>query len=59
MIRELICISCPMGCHLKVDTDKLIEVDSDNGGIIKNGKVNIDDLREMYEQNGCNCKKEG
>lgn len=43
----------------KVDTDKLIEVDSDNGGIIKNGKVNIDDLREMYEQNGCNCKKEG
>lgn len=43
----------------KVDTNKLIEVDSDNGGIIKNGKVNIDDLREMYEQNGCNCKKEG
>ena len=22
MIKELICISCPMGCHLKVDTDK-------------------------------------
>ena len=43
----------------KVDTNKLIEVDSDNGGIIKNGKVNIDDLRKMYEQNGCNCKKEG
>ncbi|AYE34041.1 DUF1667 domain-containing protein [Clostridium septicum] len=22
MIKELICISCPMGCHLKVDTEK-------------------------------------
>ena len=41
----------------KVDTEKLIKVDSNNGNIIKNGKVNIDDLRKMYEQNGCNCKK--
>ncbi len=22
MVKELICISCPMGCHLKVDTEK-------------------------------------
>ena len=21
MVKELICISCPMGCHLKVDVD--------------------------------------
>lgn len=23
MVKELICISCPMGCHLSVDTEKL------------------------------------
>lgn len=23
MIKEMICISCPRGCHLKVDTDTL------------------------------------
>ena len=23
MIKELICISCPLGCHLSVDTEKL------------------------------------
>ena len=23
MIKELICISCPMGCHLSVDTEKM------------------------------------
>lgn len=45
--------------YSKVDTDKLIKVDSGNSGIIKNGKVNIDDLEKLYKQNGCNCKKEG
>ncbi|MBD7915954.1 DUF1667 domain-containing protein [Clostridium sp. Sa3CUN1] len=35
MIKELICISCPMGCHLKVDTDKL-EV---TGNTCKRGKI--------------------
>ena len=35
MIKELICISCPMGCHLKVDTDKL-EV---AGNTCKRGEV--------------------
>lgn len=43
----------------KVDTKKLIEVNSGNANIIKNGKVNIDDLKKMYKQNSCNCKKEG
>lgn len=44
--------------YSKVDTDKLIKVDSGNSGIIKNGKVNIEDLEKLYKQNGCNCKKE-
>lgn len=43
----------------KVDTDKLIEADSGNASLIKNGKVRIDDLERLYKQNGCNCKKEG
>ena len=44
--------------YSKVDTDKLIEIDSGNAKLIKDGKVNIDDLQDMYRQNGCNCKKE-
>lgn len=43
----------------KVNTKKLIEVNSGNASIIKNRKVNIDDLKRMYKRNGCNCKKEG
>lgn len=35
MIKELICISCPMGCHLKVDTEKM-EV---TGNTCKRGRV--------------------
>lgn len=35
MIRELICISCPMGCHLKVNVEnKTVE-----GNICKRGEV--------------------
>ena len=43
--------------YSKVDTDKLIEIDSGNAKLIKDGKVNINDLQDMYRQNGCNCKK--
>ena len=35
MIKELICISCPIGCHLKVDTETM-EV---TGNTCKRGKV--------------------
>lgn len=35
MIKELICISCPMGCHLKVDVDnKTVE-----GNTCKRGEI--------------------
>ena len=43
----------------KVNTDKLIEIDNGNASVIKNGKVEINNLEKLYKQNGCNCKKEG
>ena len=45
--------------YAKIDTDELIRIDEGNGQLIKNGKVNINDLEEAYKQNGFNCKKEG
>ena len=35
MIKELICISCPMGCHLKVD----VENETVEGNACKRGEV--------------------
>lgn len=35
MIKELICIKCPMGCHLKVDTEK----NEVTGNTCKRGKT--------------------
>ena len=43
----------------KVDTKKLIEADSGNANVIKNGKVQINTLEKLYKQNGCNCKEKG
>ncbi len=40
----------------KVDTDKLIEIDSNNSQIIKDGKINIDDIKTLYENLGATCK---
>lgn len=45
--------------YAKIDTNQLIKIDEGNGQLIKNGKVNIDDLKKAYKQNGFNCKKEG
>ena len=42
----------------KIDTDKMIKGDSANGQLIKNGKVNIDDLKAAYESIGTTCKTE-
>lgn len=42
----------------KIDTDMLIKIDEGNSQLIKNGKVDIDDLKEAYKQNGFNCKKQ-
>ena len=35
MIKELICISCPMGCHLKVNT----EIKEVTGNTCKRGEI--------------------
>lgn len=43
--------------YSKVDTEKMIKIDSANGQMIKNGKVNIDDLKAMYEATGATCEK--
>lgn len=40
----------------KVDTDKLIEIDSNNGTLIKDGKISLQDIKDMYTGNGCTCK---
>ncbi len=41
----------------KIDTDKMIEVDSANSQLIKNGKVSLEDLKSVYEAVGATCEK--
>ncbi len=43
--------------YSKIDTDKMIKIDSGNGQIIKDGKVNVDDLKKLYESQGITCEK--
>mgnify|MGYP002085116373 CR=1 FL=1 len=40
----------------KIDTKKLIELDSANGKLIKDGKVKMNDLKQVYESLGATCK---
>lgn len=42
--------------YAKIDTDKMIEIDSNNSLLIKNGKVKLSDIQDMYEQLGAVCK---
>ena len=42
----------------KVDIDKILAVDSSTEQLIKNGKININDIKEVYEQVGATCKVE-
>ena len=44
--------------YSKIDTDKMIEIDSANASLIKNGKIRLTDLRETYESSsvGATCK---
>lgn len=41
----------------KVDTDKLLEIDSANGQLIKNGKIKVKDIKKVYENLGAICEK--
>lgn len=42
--------------YSKIDTDKLIEIDSANATLIKNGKVKISDVKLMYQTVGATCE---
>lgn len=40
-----------------IDTAKLIEIDSANGKLIKDGKIKIDDMRSAYEAMQVTCEE--
>ena len=40
----------------KINTNKLIKLDKNNQSIIKNKKVAVDDIKNVYVKNGCKCK---
>ena len=44
--------------YTKVDTDKLLEIDSANGALIKDGKISVDDIKSVYESLGATCKND-
>lgn len=56
-IEDNTLISSTVINYQKVDTNKLIEVDQNNASLIKDGKVSVKEIKEMYQQNGCNCKE--
>ncbi len=43
--------------YTKIDTDKLIEVDSSLKQLIKNGKVSVKDIKSVYSQLGVTCEE--
>ena len=42
--------------YSKIDTNKLIEIDSSNKVLIKNGKVAVKDLKKTYESLNMTCE---
>lgn len=40
----------------KIDTKKLIDIDSANGSLIKDGKIKLTDIKSVYEGMGASCK---
>lgn len=43
--------------YTKIDTSKMIEVDSANGTLIKDGKVKLDTVKQLYSQMGITCEE--
>ena len=41
--------------YSKIDTDKLISIDSANTTLIKNGKIDINSIKTLYESVGATC----
>ncbi len=42
--------------YAKIDTKKLIEIDSSNSQLINDGKVKLSSVKSLYEQLGATCK---
>ena len=42
--------------YAKIDTKKLIEIDSANSQLINDGKVKLSSVKSIYEQLGATCK---
>lgn len=42
--------------YTKIDTKKLIEIDSANSQLINDGKVKLSSVKSLYEQLGATCK---
>ena len=42
----------------KVDTDRLLEIDSANGQLIKDGKIKVADIKSVYESLGAICEED-
>lgn len=42
--------------YSKIDTKKLIEIDSSIGQILKDGKISISDMQSLYESIGATCE---
>lgn len=42
--------------YAKIDTDKLLEIDSANSQLINDGKVKLSSVKSLYEQLGATCK---
>lgn len=40
----------------KIDTDKMIKIDSANSNLIKDGKVKLDDIKTYYTSMGITCE---
>lgn len=43
--------------YTKIDTDKLINIDSSMKQLIKDGKVSVEDIESLYNQLGVTCEK--
>ncbi len=43
--------------YTKIDTSKLIEVDSANGTLIRDGKVKLGTIKSLYSQMGITCEE--
>ena len=42
--------------YAKIDTDKLLEIDSANSQLINDGTVKLSSVKSLYEQLGATCK---